>query len=167
LRGPLGMRRPLECAIRTITVDGIHSTQARSMNWRTPRIRRTREQLYNHYLVERIIGLQHSLWRSDFRPLLSWNLGSQNLLESDHKHLQLLVIIRPAVDGPANLPDFLVLDVTIHFPHIPLHRLELIEEVYRRQPRPTTITVLIRRIFEKLKKKIRPIEKTPISGLRD
>ncbi|MGA8538975.1 MAG: hypothetical protein WB566_05715 [Terriglobales bacterium] len=95
--------------------------------------------------------------------MLFWNLGSQHFLEPDHKRLQLLAITRPAVDGPANLPNFLVLDVNIHFPHIPPHRLQLIEEVYRRQTRPITITVLILPLFGKLKKEIRPIEKTPIA----
>lgn len=107
--------------------------------------------------------MQYRLRRADFRPWLSRNLISQDLLKPDHKRLQLLAITRPAVDCPANLTDFFIItiDATVHFPHVAPHRLELIEAVGRRQPPPITTTVFIRGRFGKLKKRIHAIKKTP------
>ena len=72
-------------------------------------------------------------------------------------------MIRLLVDGPANSPDFFI-TATVTLLHIPPHWLELIEA---RLPEASidAVTLTIRSSLGKLKKKIHPIEKTPIDLL--
>jgi hypothetical protein len=74
--------------------------------------RRNRGRLSDHDLVERITLLRHNLYRPSIVTFVS-----QDLLQPDHKGLQLVGIIRSVVDVPADLPDSLI-DATIRFLHI-------------------------------------------------